>query len=65
MPGRYGLQLIIFSLLVDLARILNIGEVSKADTMWWQINTLLLCIGIASVLVGGLLRLWQFLKEVD
>lgn len=65
MPGRYGLQLLLFSLLVDLAGLLNVGDIRQVNTILWQINTLVLCLGLASVIVAILLRIWRFLKEAD
>ena len=63
MPGRYGLQLVVFSLLLDIARVLNIGGIRQADAIWWQINTILLCLGLASISVGFMKRLWLVLRE--
>lgn len=63
MPGRYGLQLVAFSLFFDAAGALNIGNIRQLDTLWWQINTVILCIGLASVSVGFGRRLWRALRE--
>jgi hypothetical protein len=56
MPGRYGLLLVVFAILVWLARWLDIGGMSQLPLTWFQAVNLLCCLGLAICLVGVLKR---------
>jgi hypothetical protein len=63
MPGRYGLLLVIFALMVRLARWLDFGGLREIDAAWFQIINLMFCFGLSVCIVGLLGRYWTAVKQ--
>ena len=65
MPGRYGLMLAIFALLVWLARWLDVAGPSRYRFGLVSGDQPTLCLGLASCVVGMLGRYWQAVRRSD
>ncbi len=65
MPGRYGLLLVIFALLVQGARWLDIDAFRQIDVVWLRVIDLLFCFGLAACIVGVLGRYWTAVRRPD
>ena len=58
MRGRNGLVLVIFGLIVALARQLHLGHLDQLDIRVVQVVDLITAFGLASAAVGLVSRVW-------
>jgi hypothetical protein len=61
--GRYGLLLVIFAILVWVARWWDLGELRQISPTWFQVISLLFCLGLAACAVGALGRYWEAVQR--
>jgi hypothetical protein len=61
--GRHGLLLMVFAILVWLARWWNLGDLRQIDPVWFQVINLLFCLGVAACAVGALGRYWDAVRR--
>jgi hypothetical protein len=65
MPGRYGLILVIFGILVWVARWLDLDGLRQISQVWFQVIDLLLLLGLGACIVGVLGRYWAAVRRPD